>query len=224
MATLHIYDKLQQFALFQGMSKGDLGQLVAHTRLGFHKYAPGDVVASDGRACTALYFLIDGQLTITTSSTDRDYSVIEDVRSPQLFEPSSLFGLRPRFGSTYQAHTPCSVIVIDKDEIYRLLDCFTIFRLNFINLLSAHIQKQRALAWRPAYTTVRQRIIHFVETHCLYPAGAKRVAIRMTQLADEVGCSRLQVSQALNQLQAEQLISLYRGGFTIGALEKLRHG
>ena len=218
MTTLHIY------ALFLGMSKGDLGQLVAHTRLGFHKYTPGDVIASDGRACTALYFLIDGQLTITTSSMGHSYSVSEDVQSPQLFEPSSLFGLRPRFGSTYQARTPCSVIVIDKDEIYRLLDSFTIFRLNFINLLSAHIQKQRALAWRPAYTTVRQRIIHFVETHCLYPAGTKRVAIRMTQLADEIGSSRLQVSQSLNQLQAEHLISLYRGGFAIGALEKLRHG
>ena len=224
MTTLHIYDKLQQFALFQGMSKGDLGQLVAHTRLGFHKYAPGDVIASDGSACTALFFLIDGMLTITTTSMDRGYSVSEDVRSPQLFEPFSLFGLRPRFGSTYQAHTPCSVIVIDKDEIYRLLDCFTIFRLNFINLLSAHIQKQRALAWRPASTTVRQRIIHFVETHCLYPAGAKRVAIRMTKLADEIGSTRRLVSQSLNQLQADRLISLYRGGFTVGALEKLRHG
>lgn len=46
----------------------------------------------------------------------------------------------------------------------------------------------------------------------------------MTLLADEIGCSRLQVSQSLNQLQTEQLICLYRGGFTIGALEKLRHG
>ena len=45
MDTLHIYNKLLQFALFQGLSKADLGALVTHTRLGFHKYAEGDTIA-----------------------------------------------------------------------------------------------------------------------------------------------------------------------------------
>ena len=61
MDTLHIYNKLLQFALFQGLSKADLGALVTHTRLGFHKYAEGDTIARAQTTCDRLFFLIDGR-------------------------------------------------------------------------------------------------------------------------------------------------------------------
>ena len=38
MPDLLLYDKLLQFPLFQGMSRNDLAEIVAYTRLGFHKF------------------------------------------------------------------------------------------------------------------------------------------------------------------------------------------
>ena len=43
----------------------------------------------------------------------------------------------------------------------------------------------------------------------------------MQQLADQLNDSRLDVSQALNQLQKEGLLSLYRGRIEIPMLERL---
>lgn len=68
MDTLHIYDKLLQFSLFQGLSKADLGALVTHTRLGFHKYAEGDTIARAQTTCDRLFFLIDGRIEVVTSA------------------------------------------------------------------------------------------------------------------------------------------------------------
>lgn len=221
METLHIYDNLLQFALFQGMSKAELGQVVAHTKLGFHKYAPGDIIVQAHAACTQLHFLIEGSVSVTTLSANHTYGITEIASAPRLFSPATLFGIAPSYASTYRAHIASSLIIISKEEIYRLLAQFAILRLNYINLLSAHIQKHHKWLWRSAPSSLEQRIVHFVASRCLFPAGPKQVTIKMTQLAHELGCSRLAVSQALNHLQAAGHITLGRGGFRIDALETL---
>jgi DNA-binding GntR family transcriptional regulator len=43
----------------------------------------------------------------------------------------------------------------------------------------------------------------------------------MTQLADEIGDSRLDISRALNQLQDEGLLQLYRGRIKVMQMERL---
>ena len=131
MDTLHIYNKLLQFALFQGLSKADLGALVTHTRLGFHKYAEGDTIARAQTTCDRLFFLIDGRVEVVTSADNGSYAVAETAAAPLLFEYEALFGVSPHYASLYRALTPCSVIGIGKDEIYKLIDRFPIFRINY---------------------------------------------------------------------------------------------
>ncbi len=221
MADFHLYDKLLQFTLFQGMSKGDLELIVAHTRLGFHKYAPGETIAADGDVCNRLLFLTDGHIHIHTTSSNHAFTVTEVGHSPEMFQAESIFGLSQRFTHTYQALTPCSVLSISKDEVYRIFETFTIFRINLVNLLSTRLQKQHTRTWRKTSPTLRQQTINFFESHCLYPAGEKHLKIKMQQLADELGTKRLYVSQTLKTLQDEGLLTLSRGAIHIQALERL---
>lgn len=221
MVTLHIYDKLLRFALFQGMSKADLAQLVAHTKLGFHKYAEGEVIAKAQTVCDRLFFLVDGRVGLTTKSADDTYRIEEEALAPMLFEPSSLFGISPHFVTTYQALTPCSVIVLAKSEIYKLMTTFEIVRINYINLLSAQIQHRHNQLWMASKPELTAHIIDFVAMRCQTMTGAKRMTITMLHLATLMGCSRLEVSRALNALQSQQLITLRRGGFDIPVFETL---
>lgn len=213
MDTLHIYNKLLQFALFQGLSKADLGALVTHTRLGFHKYAEGDTIARAQTTCDRLFFLIDGRVEVVTSADNGSYAVAETAAAPLLFEPEALFGVSPHYASLYRALTPCSVIGIGKDEIYKLIDRFPIFRINYFNLLSALIQKRHARCWRSHGESIDSRVVDFVHSHSRYPVGAKRMVVKMVRLAQELGCSRLEVSRALHRLQNQGRLQLFRGGF-----------
>lgn len=213
MKTLHIYDKLLQFALFQGLSKADLGALVTHTRMGFHKYAEGDTIARAQTTCDRLFFLVDGRVEVVTSSHNGSYAVVETAAAPLLFEPEALFGVSPHYASLYRALAPCSVIVIGKDEIYKLLERFTIFRINYLNLLSALIQKRHARCWRSHGDSIDSRILDFVHNHCRFPVGSKRIIVKMVRLAQEMGCSRLELSRALHRLQDQGCVRLFRGGF-----------
>ena len=103
----------------------------------------------------------------------------------------------------------------------RLLEDFFIFRLNMLGVLSLLSQKQLRQPWRRPPQSLSERIARFFADRCLHPAGPKTVRILMERLAAELGDSRLDVSRALHQMQADGLLTLHRGRIEIPALERL---
>ncbi len=218
---MKIYDHLLQFSLFQGLSRSELLQMAGNTKFGFLKLSAGKVVVSDGAPCTQLFFLINGSLTLTTSSDDHGYDVTEQLSAPWLLQPEALFGLSPRYSCKATATTEAHFITLSKDEVLRLTDDFLIIRLNYLNLMATLTQRRTRQAWHRSPTELRQRIARFLTDHCTYPAGHKQVNILMERLAQEVNDSRLHVSQALNAMQADGLLTLHRGRIEVPSLERL---
>lgn len=218
---LKIYDKLLQFPLFQGMSHADLMEVVGHTKLGFSKRPEGQRIARDGDICDHLIFLTTGTLTVETASYDHTCRVSETVNAPYAIQSEQLFGLTQRYTSTFKTLTECNFITIDKQEVLLLLETQLVFRLNMLNMLAADAQRMRHRAWRSAPQSLRDRIIRFFFSRCLYPAGPKTFYILMNQIAAELNDSRLDISRALNEMQADGLLTLHRGRIEIPMLERL---
>ena len=221
MAALQIFDKLLQFPLFQGMSRDDLELVAGHTRFGFSKVVEGKTVVKEGMACTHLCFLINGTIRVESRSDDRTYRVVEQMQAPYILQPEAIFGYNQRYTQTVVAQTDTSFITIDKDEVVRLSEDFLVFRLNLLNIFATQAQKLSHQPWRQCPSSLRERIIRFLVQHCVYPAGPKTFHILMNQLADELNDSRLNVSRALNQMQHDGLLKLYRGRIEIASLERL---
>ena len=218
---LKIYDKLLQFTLFQGMSHADLMEVVGHTKFGFSKQPEGQRIAKDGDVCDHIIFLTTGALSVETVSDDHNCRVCETVNAPYAIQPEQLFGLTQRYTSTFKTLSDCNFITIDKQEVMLLLETQLVFRLNMLNMLAADAQRMRHRAWRSAPQSLYQRITRFFFSRCLYPAGPKTFYILMTQLAAELNDSRLDISRALNQMQADGLLTLHRGRIQIPMLERL---
>ena len=216
-----IYDQLLQFTLFQGMSRADLMEVVTHTKFGFTKVAAGKRIVKDGDKCTHLYFLTNGTLECETLSDDHCCRVVERISAPYTLQPERIFGLSQSYSSSFKAIEPCNLITLDKQEVMLLLETQLVFRLNMFNLLAAHAQRLEHRAWRSAPKSLRERIIRFFFSRSLYPAGPKTFYILMQQIAQELNDSRLDISHELNQMQADQMITLHRGRIEIPMLERL---
>lgn len=221
MAALQIYDQLLKFALFQGLSRDNLAQVAGQTKFGFLKVAAGQVVVSEDDACTQLYFMLSGLLRADTRSDDRSYSVVELLQAPFILQPEAIFGYNQRYTHTFTAQADCGFITIGKDEVMRLSEEFLVFRLNLLNLYATQSQKLLRQPWRHRPDTLADRIVRFLSQRCVYPAGPKTFYILMTQLADELGDSRLDISRALNQLQRDGLLHLHRGRIEVPHMEHL---
>lgn len=221
MATLRIYDQLLQFPLFQGMSRDDLEIIAGHIRFGFVKVAAGKSIVRVGDPCTQLCFLINGTVKVETFGDEHRYAVTEQLSAPYILQQEAIFGYYQCYTHSFTALTDVNLLTIAKEEVFRLLEDFLVFRLNTVNQFATRIQKQSLQMWRRCPVTLRERLIRFLIQHCAYPAGPKTFHILMEQLAEELNDSRLNVSRVLNQLQKEGLVSLHRGRIDIPQLERL---
>ena len=159
------------------------------------KQAAGQTVVREDETCSQLFFLIDGRLTLTTTSDDHRYQVEEQLSAPWLLQPEALFGAHPQYSCTVTTMTESHFITVSKDEVMRLLDDFLIIRLNYLNMLATLSQRRGRQPWRRCPENLRQRIVRFFR--------------------------RLDVSRVLNALQTEGLLHLRRGIIEIPSLEHL---
>ena len=96
-----------------------------------------------------------------------------------------------------------------------------IFRINYFNLLSAIIHKKNSLLQPIRNLTVCQKIITFMQRQFTDCEGRAEIGIKMTDLADYIGETRLNTSRALNQLEDEHIIELKRSLIVIPDVKKL---
>jgi len=221
MVSLQLHDQLLQFPLFLGMSRDDLNQIAGHTRFDFQKHPSRTELIKDGTPCSQLCFLLSGTVSAEGRSDDGSYRLVEQIAAPVVVEPEVIFGYRQRYTHTYRSVGDVSLLRLDRAEVVRLSQEFLIFRINLLNLLATQAQKLQHQPWRRRPGSLRERVIRFVAERCLRPAGPKTLHILMTQLAEEVGDSRLEVSRTLNRLQDEGLITLHRGRIEIPQMELL---
>ena len=215
------YNRLVLLPLFQGMSRNELHQVVAHTKLGFLKVAQGRTAYCEGEHYTAIPMLTDGTLIARARADNGTYTLEETVNAPAIIEPERLFGLTQHFSRTYTAHTACRFVNLTKAEVLRLATHHDIFLLNLLNIVSTHTQRLGRQPWRTQQLTIRQKIARFVEQRALRPAGEIRLYVTMQTLAAAIGESRINLSRQLNELQKQGIIQLHRAHIYIPALEKL---
>ena len=212
MPAIHLYDKLLQFPLFQGMSHSELMEVVAHTRIGFHKYPAEKTLWTAGSRCEQLVFLINGP---------RPCRVVEHLSAPYVLEPERLYGVEQHYKHTYSTLTDTNILTIDKAEVRLLMETQLVFRLNYVNLLATTCQRYDNRTRQSAPKDLRERLIRYFFSQCQYPAGPKTFHILMRQLAEMIDARVRDISQTLNQMQTENLLSLHRGRIVIPLIERL---
>ena len=217
----NMHDLLLALPLFQGMSHDDLNQVMTYTRLDFRQYNSNSTIASSNTTCHSLLFLLRGQARAIGESHDHGYKFVEFLQAPCLLQVERLFGLQQRYTRTFTAERHCHVLCLQKREVMTLADNFSIFRINLLNIISTQAQKLSEQSWTPLPHDRRQRIVRFIGSHCLRPAGKKVFYIKMNRIAAEINESRLHVSQELHQMQDAGLLFLQRGIITIPAFELL---
>ena len=218
---LTMYDKLLQLPLFQGMPKFDFTDILEKVKIHFNKYEPGSCLVRQDTPCNQLIFVLDGEVQIESNDKTHKYTLWENFKSPNVIEPYSLFGMRPYFTASYTAVTEVNTLNIDKSYILNELCRYEVFNLNYMNMLSNRSQVIYNKLWNSHIGKTRDKIINFLLLRCMTPYGAKKLSIRMEDLARLIDDTRINVSNVLNDLQNRGLIQLGRRTFSIPELREV---
>ena len=212
---------LLQLPLFLGMGRSELADIEQDVQIGDTHAKRGTILASENEACTALVLVARGTVMASTRSDDHSYQIDETLQAPLLIQPEHIFGIKQRYTSTFYAQTYCEVIRIEKPTVLKLMELSMTFRLNLMNIIATQSQRSSRRLWHQMSEDIEKRIIRFIKDRCIYPAGQKQLRTKMTVLARELGCSRLEVSEALHRLEGKQLLIVRRTIIEIPMLQLL---
>lgn len=212
---------LLQLPLFLGMGRSELADIEQDVQIGDTHARRGTILASENEACTALVLVARGTVMSSTRSDDHSYQIDETLQAPLLIQPEHIFGIKQRYTSTFCAQTYCEVIRIEKPTVLKLMELSMTFRLNLMNIIATQSQRSSRRLWHQMSEDIEKRIIRFIKDRCIYPAGQKQLRTKMTVLARELGCSRLEVSEALHRLEGKQLLVVRRTIIEIPMLQLL---
>ena len=221
MTTPSTYNLLLNIPVFQGMGKFELQDIIAHSKLGFEKLEPGTVIQNVGDTCHRLCFLMNGTIAVTAWADDRSYAVTEDIGTPYIIEPERLYGIDNRCQREVVTLTTCNVMSLDKTEVTKMLDKYAVFRLNLLNLISAHAQRTAPERWQAAHADIQSRFKRFVAMRCTRAKGTKHLAIKRSQLVTELNMGLQNLTKALYNMQRQGLINIARASYDIPELDKL---
>lgn len=216
-----MYDTLLQLPLFQGLSKHDFTEIIGKTKLHFSKYQDNKLIINQGDVCNKLFFLLNGKLKSQTIDANNLYSLSETIDSPSVIEPYSLFGMKPFFQASYTTSEKAELVSISKTDILFELNCYEIFRINYLNILSNRSQNSFDKLWNTHIGSTREKIINFISIKCNRADGEKLLCIKMEDFARLINDTRINVSKVLNEMQSEKLVELSRKEIYIPELSKL---
>lgn len=203
------------------MSESDTAALRLEGKLTGRSAKKFSELAKSGDKCFELLMILQGSVKCRTVSNDGRYSVEEVLHAPFVIEPWRLFGLSQRYASTYVAMMPVMMLVMKKNDVMQVMSESLVFRANYLNIVATKLQKTEQRLWHPMGAEVKDRLVQFIKNHCVYPAGHKTIHIQMKTMARELGCSRLEVSNALHELEDEEKIIISRERIEIPMLEIL---
>jgi len=218
---LTMFERLLQLPLFQGMSTQEVSDVMSHVRLDFVNYHRGDEIVMQGESCKKLIYIISGEVMAEYRNANQPFTLTEPLPDLKVLEPYNLFGMYQTYSRTYTFATEGSTLSIDKHVMLNQLMTSNIVKINLMNIACNKYQQTQRLLCNYPDDSVRHKIIKFILSHAIVPKGRKEMQIKMTDLADIIHETRLNVSIVLNELQEQGLITLQRGGFIIHDLQTL---
>lgn len=216
-----MYDNLLLLPLFQGLSKNDLTTIIEKVKFHFQHYKEGETFIRQGEKCQQLCFLLSGEIEVHTASPRHAFSLSEVIEGPYIIEPQSLFGMQTCYTATYRAHSPISVLTIDKCYLFSELNNYEIFRLNYLNILSNRAQLAYQKLWHTHIGTLNEKFTNFIGLRCQKMTGEKTLYTTMEELAFLIDETRINLSRLLNQLQQQGLVKLRRKEIYIPNFEEM---
>lgn len=216
------YELLTKLPLLQGLSGKELAHIESVIGMEVNEVpAMRKPLIHQNDPCTHLIFLTTGKLMRHYESSDGLYTTKSVIQAPALLEPNNLYGLECHFRCSYTPLQDVSIITVRKRDVMQYLMKTDIFRINYFNLLSTIIHKKEAMLQPMRNLTVKQKIVHFLQT--LFPdcEGQVEIAIKMTVLADYIGETRLNTSRALNQLEETHIVELKRSLIVIPEIKAM---
>lgn len=136
-----MYETIMELPLFKGIGGDQLSQMLEKTSIEFLKYEDGEELSAAGSNVTGLDFILGGRVRQTYRLQNYPIEIDEILGKGNVMGALNLFGMDTTYPSTSTAIGRVSIMRIKKSQYINVLQSDRIYLLNFMNYISAAVQK-----------------------------------------------------------------------------------
>lgn len=201
-------DDIYEMPLFKGGNKEIIEKIMHDSPSRHVHYKKGDIIAMQGNACRSLYILYEGSVYAKMISEEGKEFTLDTLSAPEVLASSFIFSTEGIFPVTILANSSCSIWIVSKESLLRIIkEDYSVLR-NYLTVISDHSMFLSKRLNEFALQTLSSRIISYVEQN-----GTIQ---NLQEAAFILGVARPSLSRAIQQLVNQRLLKKEHKGYALG--------
>lgn len=199
MKSAHL-NMLSFCPLFRGISVGELEQLMGKLVYQTKAYQTGEVVAHANSEVAHLQIVLEGSVRGEMGDYSGKTIKIEDIAAPRPLAVAFVFGNACYYPVTIVANESCTLLVIPKDQVVRLMQLNALVLNRFMDNISSRAQflsdKLRFLSFQ----TLKGKLAHYLLELCNGKSIEVQLPHTQEELAEMLGVTRPSLGRTIREL------------------------
>ena len=195
--------------LFSGGNKELIDNILQENPARHRLYAKGDIIALQGYVCKQLYLLCSGSAYARMVSEEGREFTLDTLSAPEVLASSFIFSTDGIFPVTIIAASDCSIWLISREAMLRILKADQTVMQNYLRVISDHSMFLSNRLVEFALQTLSSRIVSYIENNG--PIS------NLQETAFILGVARPSLSRAVSQLVSQGTLVKTAQGYTLSA-------
>jgi CRP/FNR family transcriptional regulator, dissimilatory nitrate respiration regulator len=200
------YADIQKLALFNDIPEDEILALLDGKSIIKKAFPAGDTILLQGSHYNQLHLLVNGSAFAEMIDVSGKSMRIESFDAPAVLAPGVLFSEHDEMPTSVIAETDCIFLVFSRDLVGWLCTHSTVFRGNFIKLISDRFVFISRRMTFLSFTTIRGKVAQYLLTQNGRRSGVVVIPMKMEELAAYFGATRPSVSRVFIELERKGFI------------------
>lgn len=196
--------------LFSGGDKELIDNILQENPARHRLYAKGDIIALQGYVCKQLYLLCSGSAYARMVSEEGKEFTLDTLSAPEVLASAFLFSTEGIFPVTIIAASDCSIRLISREAMLRILKADQRVMQNYLRVISDHSMFLSNRLVEFALQTLSSRIVSYIESN--------GPITNLQETAFILGVARPSLSRAVSQLVAQGTLVKTAQGYTLSTI------
>lgn len=193
--------------LFSGGNKELIDNILQENPARHRLYAKGDIIALQGYVCKQLYLLCSGSAYARMVSEEGREFTLDTLSAPEVLASSFIFSTDGIFPVTIIAASDCSIWLISREAMLRILKADQTVMQNYLRVISDHSMFLSNRLVEFALQTLSSRIVSYIESNG--PIS------NLQETAFILGVARPSLSRAVSQLVTQGTLRKTTDGYVL---------
>ena len=193
--------------LFSGGNKELIDNILQENPARHRLYSKGDIIALQGYVCKQLYLLCNGSAYARMVSEEGREFTLDTLSAPEVLASSFIFSTDGIFPVTIIAASDCSIWLISREAMLRILKADQTVMQNYLRVISDHSMFLSNRLVEFALQTLSSRIVSYIENNG--PIS------NLQETAFILGVARPSLSRAVSQLVSQGTLRKTADGYVL---------